>query len=296
MSTGYLSTIGRTADFTVTRDRLISMAYETIGLLPPGETLHGEDLIAGIDRLNLIVREIDGAGNWQWTIESSVHVPLQAGVGVYDVNAGLPNNIAELISVVYRDSAGNDSSPLKILQTSAYERLNDKLSNGQPESVYLTNNTALELRKLYIHPIPQTITPQSRVLGTDGVIYRCISPHTSSATNRPTTGANWSMVWEVGSGSTTTWASGTAYTSAESLRMAIKRPIFDFDAEDNTPDFPMQFPRLLLLRLAVDLADINGIPLDERSFLNEKMKGAFDDIFPSTRPKTNNIHNKTRYF
>lgn len=296
MPVGLLGTVASTSDFTLTRDQLIQAAYETAGLAPEGEGITPEQLNIGIVRLGLIVREVDQSGSWVWTIQQPYHLALASGVGVYDVQNGLPNNIAEIVSAVYRSNDGCDSRPLKILKPEGYEELNDKLDTGEPEAVYLTNDIQLELRRLYVHPHLSTVTTQSKVLGTDDNIYKCIYPHTASSTTNPTDGANWRMVWEAGSGATTTWASGTAYTSAESLRLVIKRPVYDFDSASNTPDFPMQWPRLLMLRLAQDVGQVYRIPQNDRDTIAAMIRGSFTDIFPSTRPKTNDFHHKAKYF
>ena len=133
-------------------------------------------------------------------------------------------------------------------------------------------------------------------MGSDNNVYKCIYPHTSSSTNQPITGANWRMVWELSAGSVTAWATSTDYTTAESLRMVIRRPIYDFDSATNTPDFPMQWPRLLMLRLAQDVGLVYGIPQSDKDTLAAMIRGSFTDIFPSTRPKSNDVHHKASYF
>jgi hypothetical protein len=296
MPVGLIGTVASTADFTLTRDQLITAAFETAKIKAEDEALSPEQLNIGIIRLGLIVREVDQSGKWVWTIQEAKHLSLAAGVAVYDANNGLPQNISELVSVVYRSANGCDSPPLKILAAESYEDIRNKLETGEPQAVYLTNDINLAQRRLYAWPHLETITAQSKVTGTDTYIYKCIAPHTSSETNKPILGANWRMVWELSSGSTSVWASGSAYTAAESLRMVIKRPIFDFDQAGNTPDFPIQFPRLLMYRLASDLGDVYGIPQEQKDTIMGKIKGSFSDIFASTRPKTNNIHNKATFF
>lgn len=296
MPVGQIGTIASTSDFTVTRDQLIRYAYETAGLGREGEGISAEELEVGKSRLNMIVREVDQSGNWVWTVQEASHLSLMAGVGVYDVNAGLPGNISELVSVVSRSKDGYDSAPLKILKPDAYEGIANKLETGSPCAVYLTNDTQLNRRRLYVWPFPAAISAQSKVLGTDGAIYKCIYPHTSSATSKPITGQNWRMVWEVSSGASTAWALDTDYAVGESLRMVIKRPLYDFDTASNTPDFPMQFPRLLMLRLALDVGTVYRVPPATLDMLSGMIRGSFTDIFPSTRPKTNTIHNKAEYF
>lgn len=296
MPIGVSSSVGSTSDYTVTRDRLIQMAHENIRAIEAGQPLKADQLALGIDRLAMIVRETDEVGKWRWTVQDATHVSLAANTTIYDANNGLPQNIAELMSVVYRDSSGCDSAPLKILRAEGYEEKPNKLQLGDPLAVYLTGEIQLSTRRLYIWPTPSGVTAQTVVSGTDGNIYKCIYPHTSSLVTRPVDGANWRMVWQLGGLAPATWASGAAYTSGSQLRMVIRRPIYDFDAADTTPDFPIQWPRTLLYRLCADLAETYGLPLDERVFFSQKAKAGYDDIVPSLRAKSTDIHNKTLYF
>ncbi len=293
--TGYLSTLGRTADATITRDKLIEMAFQNVKALPEGETMSAEMLQAGIDRLELIIREVDESGYWRWTVQEPLHIPLQAGVAVYDANAGLPTNCSEIMSAVYRGKDGRDSAPLKILSVEGYEQIPDKLQTGEPQAVYLTTGNVLAERRLYVWPFLSSVDAQSLILGTDGLRYRCIYPHTSSASTRPVSGANWRMVWELGGTGSSAWVTGTAYTAVESLRMVIRRPIFDFDSADNTPDIPPQLQRALLFRLCDDLQDVYPSP-DASNRMAQKYIGAYSDVSASLRKKTNDIHNKAKYF
>ena len=293
---GQVATLASTADSTLTRDQLIQAAYEQAKQVEEGNPISPEQLSVGITRLNMIVREVDQSGNWVWTIQDAKHLSLQANVGVYDANSGLPTNISDLLSAVYRSADGRDSAPLKILKAEGYEEIRNKLETGEPQAVYLTNDIQLAQRRLYVWPHLATVTTQSKVVGSDNQVYKCIYPHTSSTTTKPITGANWRMVWEASSASVTAWATSTAYTTAESLRLVIKRPIYDFDKASNTPDFPIQWPRLLMLRLAIDVGTRYGTPKDHLDMLQGMVRGSFTDIFPSTRPKSNDIHNKATFF
>jgi hypothetical protein len=296
MPVGQLSSLASTFDSTLTRDQLIQAAYETAKQVEEGQTISAEQLNVGITRLNMIVREVDQSGNWVWTVQEAKHLSLQANVGVYDSNSGLPTNISELVSVVYRDATGSDSEPLRILKAEQYEEIRDKMDTGVPEAVYLTNDIQLANRRLYVWPHLTSVATQSKVVGSDNLIYKCIYPHTSTTTNKPITGANWRMVWELSSASVTAWATSTAYTMSESLRLVIRRPIYDFDAASNTPDFPIQWPRLLMLRLAIDVGTVYGTPQPHLEMLQSMVRGSFTDIFPSTKPKSNDLHNKAKYF
>ncbi len=297
MSTsGQRTTVGKTADATFTRDALITKAFQKIKILREGGTLNAEKLQAGIDGLNLIVREMDGIDPNLWTELAPVHVTLQANVGLYDAASGLPPNIKELESVVYRDAQGRDSEPLKLLTAESYEKIENKLLPGVPKAVHLTNEAVIDQRRLYLWPVPSAITTQSKVLGTDNNSYKCIYPHTSAAVTQPTTGANWKMVWELSSAAASAWSADTAYTTAESLRLVIRRPIFDFDFAENTPDIPPMLFRHLLYRLCDDLADDYPAEAQDREAYIGKAKGSLTDVFSNLRKKTNDIHNKVKYF
>lgn len=287
---------GTTADFTLTRDQMIALAHKFIGVLEQGQVLDGEQLQDGIEILSLLVRETDGAGTWRWTINAAGHLTLAAKTSVYDSANGLPTTIAELLTVGFRDSTGVDSPNLKILKAEGYESIGNKNHVGTPNAVYLTEHTALASRVLYVWPTLASIATQSVVTGTDALAYKCIAPHEGAAVNRPITGANWKMYWELGGSAPAAWASGTAYTAPQQLRMLYRRPIYDFDTAADTPDFPIQWPRMLVFKLAFDLGHIYGIPIEERNIMIASAKAAYDDIFPSVKVKSNTKHHKASYF
>lgn len=289
-------TTGTTYDYTCSRDKIIEIAHKIIGVLEPGQVLDADQLQDGIELLSMQVRETDQSGRWRWTIGAASHVTLAANTFVYDSSNGLPTNIAELLTVVYRDAGGKDSEPLKILKAETYEEIPDKLYVGDPKAVYLTEDITLAIRRLYVWPMRSSVATQSVVTGTDANAYKCIYPHAGATVNRPITGANWRMLWELGGSGAVAWGSGTNYTNTEQLRLTYRRPIFDFDAADDTPDFPIQWPRLLVYQLAFDLGDIYSIPIEERNLMIAKVKGSFDNIYPSVKAKQNTRHNKARYF
>ena len=57
---------------TITRDKLIEMAYKAIGVLEPGQVLDGEQLNDGVSVLTMIVREVDASQKWRWTIDEEI--------------------------------------------------------------------------------------------------------------------------------------------------------------------------------------------------------------------------------
>lgn len=286
---------GTTYDFTCTRDKLIELAHKVIGVLEPGQPLDGDQLNDGVTLLGLIVRETDASGKWRWTVGDAKHVPLAANTAVYTSANGLPTNIAELHTASYRDASGNDW-PMTILTAEKYEEITGKAEVGQPEKLYLSEDITLASRVLYVWRMLSSVTAQSVVTGSDAQVYRCTRAHMADAVNHPVSGANWRLFWELGGSSPSAWASGASYTAPDQIRISYRRPLFDFDTAADTPDFPMQWPRLLLYKLAFDLGDIWGIPVEERNNMIQKAKGAYQDVFPSLKNKTNNVHNKVKFF
>jgi hypothetical protein len=287
--------VGTTADFTLTRDQLIELGYKLIGVLPPGDTLDGELLEDAKKVLGLVVRETDSSGNWRWTIDVASTLTLVANTFRYTSSNGLPTNMADLVKVMYRDSQASDH-PVKILKAEGYEAVERKIQTGDPEAVYLTDNIVLASRELYVVPMLSAVNTQSVVTGSDANPYKCIQSHVASTDNQPVTGANWRLYWESGGTSPSTWATGTAYTAPQLLRLLYRRPIYDFDTASDTPDFPISWPRLMVYKFAYDLADYWGIPQERADRMIQKAKGAYDDLFVSARAKSTDLHHKASYF
>lgn len=286
---------GATSDFTLTRDELIELGYKLIGVLPPGEPLDGELLEDGKKVLGLVVRETDSAGRWRWTIDVASTLTLVANTFRYTSSNGLPTTIADLVKVMYRDSQANDH-PVEILRAEGYEAIQRKIQTGDPEGVYLTDNIVLASRELYVVPMLSSVNTQSVVTGSDASVYKCIQAHTADTTNEPVTGDNWRLYWELGGSGPSVWAEDEAYTAPQLLRLLFRRPLYDFDAASDTPDFPISWPRLMVYKFAYDLADYWGIPSERADRMIKKAQGAYDDLFVSARAKSTNLHHKAEYF
>lgn len=288
--------VGTTFDSNLTRNGLIESAYRTIGVLSPGVTLSGELLNEGIESLNLIVRELDGTGKWLWGIGSTpTSITLVANTFVYTSSNGLPTNITELASAVYRDSAGQDY-PLTILTAEGYDAVQNKTQTGEPAYIYLAEHRDVGSQTLFVGPTLSSVNTQSVVTGTDAAAWKCIRSHTAATDNRPVTGANYLLYWESGGSGPAAWAADTEYTAPQQVRIRYKRPLFDFDTASDNPDFPKQYTRMLKNLLSADLADGMGMPLEERAYLIKKAKASYDNIFRTVRTNTTDTKNKTRYF
>lgn len=73
--------------------------------------------------------------------------------------------------------------------------------------------TAHDVRLWTLDWAQKTFSAASEVTGTDGLVYTCIRSHTSAASNRPVTGANWSTYWKQTGSTGGGWVTSTAYIS-----------------------------------------------------------------------------------
>lgn len=288
-------TVGTTADFTLTRDQLIETGYQLIGVLPPGDPLDGELSEVGKKVLGLIVRETDQAGRWRWTIDVASSLTLVANTFRYTSANGLPTTITDLVSASYRDAQANDH-PLTIVKAEGYEAITTKIQTGDPQKIYLTENIVLASKELYVWPMLSSVNTQSVVTGTDASAYKCLQSHTGATENRPVTGANWRLFWELGGSGPAAWAADTEYLAPQQIRMLFRRPVYDFDTASDTPDFPISWPRMMVYRFASDLADYWGVSETKGAFFAQKAKGAYDDLFVSNKAKSKDLHHKAKYY
>jgi len=285
---------GTTFTANLTRDQLIAMAYKDIGVLADGEVLSASLQADGILKLNAIIREMDGAGKWLWT-EKSTSITLVANQWIYTTSGGFPADLREPDRITYRDGLADDW-PMTLLTREGYEAINNKTQQGDPAKAWITVDRQIGQQTLTIWPALATVNTQSIVTGTDAVVYKCIRGHTADATNDPITGANYKLYWTAGGAGPTVWTSGTSYTAPQQLLLWYRRPLYEFTASTDNPDMPTQWTRLLEYRLASDLADPMGAPLEVRGLMTAKATAAYSDIFKSIKPQSTDFHHKAVYF
>ena len=283
-------------DFNLTRDQLVEMAYRKIGVLAEGESLSSELSTTGIRTLNLIVRKIDAAGKWLWAInQTPTTLTLVANQFTYTTDDTLPTNLLELVTVTYRDAVANDT-PVTILTAEGYEAIGDKIQVGDPQYVYLTEHKTIASKRLFVTPMLSSVNTQSVITGSDSGAWKCIRSHTADSTNKPITGANYLLYWESGGTTSGAWATGSSYTAPQHLRLWYKRPLADFDAAGDNPDFPTQWTDHLVWKLAEHLAPNHNRSIDERVYLGRMASQSYEEIYPSVTPMTTDNQNHVEYF
>ena len=286
---------GSTSDSNLTRNELVELAYKQIGVLEEGDALRSGLLTDGVKWLNLILRQLADE-------ELYLHAPTMATLTLadtqwaYDSDDSLPTDMYRLTDCYYRDGSGSDH-PVTVLTRSGYEAIGNKLSTGDPEAVFLTDELTLSSRSLYVWPARASVNTQSVVTGTDSVVYRCIRSHTASTSDKPITGDNYRLYWEAGGSSPSVWASGTSYTAPQLLRLTYDRLLYDFDMATDNPNIPSSQTRFLLYRLSADLGSRFGVPMDRiLEFRGEAERSREKTFARAQRKVSTDYHNKACLF
>jgi len=289
--------VGATANYSPTRNAIITQAYRKCKAIGAGEVLNGFQLSEGIEALNLIVREWDADGTHIWALGSApTSLVMQANIGVYTSAESFPTNVMEITKATIRTGDGQDT-PIIVGTHGSYEDITDKFATGTPEFIYLNRNRNPASQSLYVWPLPANVGTQSEVTGTDALNYSCIRTHTADSTNQPITGANWRLFWEQSGSSGSAWATGTAYTAPMLLRFWYKRPLADFSAANDNPDLPPSQSRGLMYELASDLSIDTGKSTEDTQRLDRKASEAKARTFrKSNKEQTTDIHNKATYY
>lgn len=289
---------GTTANATYRRDEIIAEALVKVGAATTNGSYSLPEVDRAIKSLNRILRREDlrgvGSNTHLWAMSDSALI-LQASVQLYGSSEGLATDILDIHSINYRDKSGNDY-PIDLITAGGYGAIADKIDSGEPTQAYLKRHAALASQKLYINRAPSSITTADVVTGTDALNYTCILKHTAATTNRPITGADYTLYWrQTGTGGSA-WAADTEYANSEGIFYVYKRPLWDFDLATDNPDMPLGWEDYLIFSLALALAPNYKVPLQDRAWIEDQMKKARKELFPSSRSDSTDIYNRGCFY
>ena len=303
---------GTTFDHLRKRNAIVEAALRRVGAIKPGEAPSHNLMRDAIRDLNDILREEDqdlsGEKAALWAM-SSRHLFIEQDHRVYTTDDEAPDKIpeaiVELLHVFFRNANGNDS-PVRILSPRDWQATAVKDETGDPQAVFLEKNIVLADQKLFVWPLPSdsdnsagdTFGDIDTVTGTDGEYYDCILAHEASAQNRPITGADWPLFWQRSTTVGSAWSAASDYTTAKSLLLHFKRPLYDFDGAESDPDMPSGWSSYLLWRLCVVLASSEAFKVSDSTYNRflKQLDIATNKLFPTKQVKTTDYHNKARYF
>ena len=246
-------------DFTLTRDQIIEGALRKVRGIGHADTPAATQYTASSQALNAMVKSWQAYGINLWTVVLTA-LNLSADTRAYTLTADVLD-----ITGAYFKHDGTETS-LRLLTRQEYFDYSVKTTSGRPTGIFLDRKLT---PVLYTYPVNENAT--SLVYGSNGNQYRCILDHTSAASNKPITGANYATYWEATgvTGGSDNWVTGTAYKSDVIWYNAITR-LEDFDASANTPDFDVKWLDALIYGLAYRLAPEYGLSVTERQMLGQE--------------------------
>jgi len=145
--------VGTTADFDLTRNELIDIAYSLIGVAE----VSNSDRALAVQMLNSLVRHLDARGDWLWTIDNTeTTLTTVSGTQEYSTGAAATDIATNILKLSYAAVLiNNDREELDILDKPSSLRtdLQDE-SNNQPIEVYLERAKLLADNKMLLYPTP----------------------------------------------------------------------------------------------------------------------------------------------
>lgn len=128
------------ANWGMTRDNLITLAYQRMGIIGDGESPSTEQVTKANTVLNALVKEKQGDGMPLWKISTFSFTPV-ASTGAYTIAVGA-TTIArypplKILQAWYRDSETTPhDTPLQLVTKADYNLLTPKTQEGVPVNVW----------------------------------------------------------------------------------------------------------------------------------------------------------------
>lgn len=273
-------------DFSVSRDDLIKDAMLEIGALESGEAPTAEETTDCARRLNMMVKAWIAKGYHLWCIQDAVLFQVlgqqsyQLGNASTDAEwcASTDYNQVELAAnaaagagtiTVDNDDAIASADRIGIVLDSG--AIQWTTVNGAPAANVVTLTTVLSgaaaegnvvftytIRLIRPHRLIENTCYRRDISGNDTPIRLIAKPEYELLTAKTQRGKAVQMAYLPYLTSGTLWTWPTADISTDVIRFSYERPIQDFDATLDEPDFPIEASRALYLNLAVDIAGMFG--------------------------------------
>lgn len=125
-----------TYSFTRTREQLADRVLRKLGVLASSETADAGDVVLVYEAMDLRLKEMHRIGTlWHQVSGSASNVNLVAGTAT----ASAPADFLFPVSLAIR--IGSEDVPIEIVDHATYQRIPNKLDQGQPESVFMVGST-----------------------------------------------------------------------------------------------------------------------------------------------------------
>lgn len=271
-------------DFTVSRDDVITEAYDEIGVLEEGETPSAEMTVAAARKLNMIVKMLVTKGHHLWALQDCVLFQVLSQQSYALGNAATDANWCAWDDYAQTTlSAAAAAAAASVTLTSATgfatgDKIGIVLDDGTIQWTTATmSSTTATLGAVLIGAAASgnvvfgytnRIYRPMRIV-TDTLFRRDINNNDTPITligmteyemltAKTQTGKAIQAAYQPFLTSGRLWTWPTADLSTDVLRFTVERAIQDFDLGTDNPDLPVEWALPLGLLLAMRLAGPNG--------------------------------------
>jgi len=295
-------------DFTVTRDDIIKEAYEKIGVTDPTETPTADQIVGAARKLNLLSKSWMAKGLNLWRREEAT-LFMEANKQVYLLGSAGDHWTTEINSVqasttgitTMRIAGVSTDTILEVTSTTgmvAADKIGIVMDDNtvhwdvissvtDSDTVVITTGldaAAAIANKIYHYtnkpqrPLRIESAHRRDASGVDTPIYRMSDDEYQFLSTKNSKGAVNQFYYDPGrdtNGRLHLWV--VASSIKDTVFLVYQRPVQDFDAAADNPDYPVEWLRALILGLAYELAPNNGISVQERALLRADRDEALAD-------------------
>jgi hypothetical protein len=218
--------------FTVTRDQIIALALNKLGVLEVGDTPDSNLKEVCALQFNLLIKQLSTDGLKLWKVSELV-VPITSGqtsyilggsssATMYDTQnplVAITDKPLKVVQAWYRNTqvTPNIDTPMLVVSKQEYNILGSKFSTGSTNTVFYD------------------------VKALNGILYVYLTPDTNTATNTQ-------------------------------IHLVAQMPLNDLTTATGIPDFPNEWMNCLMWSLADQMALDFGVPMNHRQEIAMKAK------------------------
>lgn len=301
-------------DFSVSRDDIIRDALESIGFLSPLETIDAADITTAARKLNMIVKQWQGAGDFSrglklWARKRAT-VFLQKNQSSYSLGPTGDHASATTVSTTLTANAATSATSLAVASITGIvsgDNIGVVLDsgsihwttvNGAPSGTTVVITTGLASAAAsgkavytYTTKMRRPISIISATLRSSSNIDSPMEPMLvtdyEAISNKTADGTPYFYYYEA------QLANGVIYLDIEPsdvtsrIKLVYLSAIEDFDAAADTPDYPQEWFRALSAQLAIDLCPSYKIVVSQELKLIRDESLA---IAQNANPETSNLY------
>lgn len=304
-------TTSGSVDFSVSRDNLIADSLTTVGGIDVGGTPSTAQYTDSARRLNMIVKAWMAQGISLWARGTGYVLPFtDAGSTTIGPSGGhvTASYTQTTLSAAATDGATTISVTSATGITNAYyigiEMDDDSMHwttvNGAPSGTTVTLTAAIDddaASGNYVYVYQTKLVRPIRVI--DAYIHQQEADYDYPIEVLPFktfhgSGTNSTAGIPIQINYDPQLTNGTLYVYPEFsggrniITITYQRPFEDFDATGDTPDFPQECYDALMMALAVRLAPVYGMPVQDRALLIREAKDALD-LMKSNEPEEGSL-------